>query len=120
MSDADVNDGIRFDYGGPPQAHVAADDCNDPGMAPLEACYDAVSVGVGGVKAEATASHFGNVPATGGSDGSNVVTNAVAWVNSTATLATYVEMVDGGNSRCWDSGGHAELGRELLVDEAGS
>lgn len=101
MSDADVNDGIRFDYGGPPQAHVAADDCNDPGMAPLEACYDAVrgGVGVAGVKAaEATASHFGNVPATGGLDGSNVVMNAAAWVNNTATLAAYAEVVDGGNS----------------------
>ena len=90
----------------------------------MEACYDAVrgGVGVAGVKAaEATASHFGNVPATGGSDGSNEVTNAAAWVNSTASLGAYAEVADGGNNRRWDSGGRAELGREpLLADEAGS
>ena len=121
MADADVDDGFRFDDR-PPQAHVVADDCNGRDMVRLEACYGAFSGGVGcGVTAaEAKASHFGNMPATGCSDGSNVVTNAAAWVNSTATLVAHEVVADGGNSGRWDSGEHAELGRELPKDEAGS
>ena len=60
------------------------------------------------------------MPATGGSDGSNVVTNAAAWFNSTASLAAYAEVADGGSSRHWDSDGHAGLGREPLLEDDGA